>query len=152
MKLVKFSIHRISVLARAHHESYPVVGEAYSEGVGRDFSGSSGELLGGAARRRRVSLDVHAHGPGGVSVRWGCVFPGYRVSARLPVQASQGDVQDEDLPLQYQFEWADMSGYIEGQLVTGVDGVQGAAECVFAADGPESRGPAGAYDCTAAAS
>ena len=46
MKLVKFSIHRISVLARAHHESYPVVGEAYSEGVGRDFSGSSGEPLG----------------------------------------------------------------------------------------------------------
>jgi len=60
-------------------------------------------------------------------VRFRHVFPRYRISSGLSVQAAEDQIHDEDLPLQRQRQGRNLPRQLEGQLVAGAHYLQSAA-------------------------
>ena len=59
------------------------------------------------------------------------VLPLYHLPHRLPIQAAEGQLHDEDLPPEHQRERLDLSGYLEGSVESGVDDLEGCVLALF---------------------
>ena len=70
-------------------------------------------------------------GPSRLGVRRRRVLPWHPLFARVPVQASQGDVQDTDLPLQHQQPGRHLSRHPQRQLEPGSHRLQSAPLSLF---------------------
>ena len=67
------------------------------------------------------SYDLRAFCVGRLTLRWRRVLPLDHFPHRLPLQAAQGQLHDEDLPPQHQRERFDLSRYLEGPVESSID-------------------------------
>ena len=64
---------------------------------------------------------MHLPGIGGLTLRGRRVLPLHHLPDRLPVQAPQGLVHDQDLPPEHQRERVNLLGHLEGSVESGID-------------------------------
>ena len=67
------------------------------------------------------------------------IFLSARPSASEIILCSKGELHNEDLPLQHQRQWRNLSGYLEGPVEPSVDFVEGASVNLLPAHGSEPR-------------
>ena len=66
---------------------------------------------------------------GRLAVRWRRLLPYDHVPDRLSLQATEGQLYDQDLPPQHQCEWIDLSRYFKGPVVASVDDLERFVSC-----------------------
>ncbi len=59
--------------------------------------------------------------PGRLTIRWWCLLPLHQLPHRLPLQAAQGQLHDQDLPPKHQCEWIYLLGHSARPVVPGVN-------------------------------
>ena len=75
------------------------------------------------------------------------VLPLYHLPHRLPVQAAEGQLHDEDLPPEHQRERVDLSGHLAGPVEPCADDLQGVVVDLLDVDGSQPGRPARAGYC-----
>ena len=68
-----------------------------------------------------VSLNRGIVAVGRLAVRRRRVLPLHHVPDRLPLQAAQGQLHDQDLPPEHQRERLDLSRHLEGPVESSID-------------------------------
>ena len=73
------------------------------------------------------SCDLRAFCVGRLTLRWRRVLPLDHFPHRLPLQAAQGQLHDEDLPPEHQRERLDLSRHFERPVVASAHDLEGCA-------------------------
>jgi hypothetical protein len=87
------------------------------------------------------------HGPWRLALRGRRLFPLHHVSHGLPIQTSQSQLHDEDLPPKHQCKRIYLPRHFAGSMVSCVDHLKGPPFNLLDAYGSQPGGPVGAGYC-----
>merc|ERR1712038_2255377 len=100
-----------------------------------------GPVQRGSRRGRLISLAGHHHGPAGIAVPGGRLFPHHSLSHGLPLQTAQGGVHNAHIPPEHKLKRLDLPRHPEVAVVPGADHIEGVALNLLAPLRPQPRRP-----------